>query len=571
MKGLLLVSLVVILTLGMILSGCASASTPTSQAPQSPQTTAATTAPQPPPSSAKPTTAAPPTTSVPPQSKTTAAPQATTTAAGQPKYGGTLRIIQNIMALEIGYPPDFGSQEGATSTLYAEPLAEYNMNTGACDPCLATSWDEDFANKTFTVHLRKGVKFHDNTDFNAEAVRWNFQLGIDNKKGSIWTMLKSMEIIDDYTLKFSFNDYPYDMKWVVLPTTMFSPTAIQKNGKDWAYKHEAATGPFTVTDYQQDISFTMKKFDNYWRKNEGYPYLDGIVFSRIGDLMVCKTMMESKQADIWEAMADPSLTVGMDKKGFIINATGPVQLLYWYLYPDTKPNSIFNDIKVRQAIASAINNPDLALAIGKGMYQGLNQLVYKDLYSYLPDYKGNPYNPALAKKLLADAGYPKGFKTKLTYENIMENEASAIQAYLSEVNIEVSMNPLTDSAWFPQLFGMGWEGLMLAFSGAGNDVYSISAFRDWLGPHRTIPFSMMREWSPEVLALMDKGLHTYDDNQRKAISAQLFKAANDQLNVIPLWERPIVAVHQPWVHSRHPAEGGLGGYRLIWKTWMDSH
>ena len=116
---------------------------------------------------------------------------------------------ENILTNNVGYPPEFGSQEGATSSIWAEALAETADDFETLTPFLATSWEEDFTGKTFTVHLRKGVKFHDGTDFNAEAARWNFQLMIDSKRFSLWQAVESIEVLDDYTLKISLNDYPY--------------------------------------------------------------------------------------------------------------------------------------------------------------------------------------------------------------------------------------------------------------------------------------------------------------------------------------------------------------------------
>jgi hypothetical protein len=81
----------------------------------------------------------------------------------------------------------------------------------------------------------------------------------------------------------------------------------------------------------------------------------------------------------------------------------------------------------------------------------------------------------------------------------------------------------------------------------------------------------LNDWSPEVLALLDKGLHTYDLEARKVVAMQLMTAAAEQLNVIPVYQRPIAVLNQPWVHSRHPEEGGYGSGRHIYRVWIDKH
>jgi len=480
-------------------------------------------------------------------------------------------VIQNLISTEIGYQPDMDTNASPIATTYAEPLAILNNQTAVLSPLLATSWDEDPANKTLTAHLRKGVKFHDDTDFNAAAVKWNWQGQIDAHKGLKY--LKSIDIIDDYTVRFSLTDYPYDAPISLLNNVlMYSPTAFAKNGKDWCYTHAVATGPFMVTDYKADVAITMKRFDNYWGKDQGYPYLDGILLKKIPDPVTAQTTMESKQADQWQIIPNPSLATDLAKKGFIVNATGPVQLSLWYLYPDTKPNSIFNDIKVRQAVAAAIDIPAITKLLGKGGYAALNQLVPAGLDGYNPTYKGIVYDPANAKKLLTDAGFPTGFSTNLTYsaENQEHIDAStAIQSYLAKVGINTTLIPLTAPAYFPAIFGAGWDGLFFGFSGCGNDQACISSFNTWMGPDRGLPF-LLRGWSPATVELLSKGMHTYDAATRKTIGQQLMAMATDQWNVIPLYGEPMVSINQPWVHDDHPRYG-LGYSRTPFKVWMDAH
>jgi peptide/nickel transport system substrate-binding protein len=565
MKKFLFLITAVMLISGLLISGCA---TPAATTPAA-TTPAATT-----PAATTPAATTPAATT--PAATTPAAttPAATTPAGPTPPdpgavYGGTFTIIENILTNNVGYPPEFGSQEGATATIWAEPLAELGDNFEDLNPFLATSWEEDPQAMTFTVHLRQGVKFQDGTDFNAEAARWNFQLAIDHKNIPLWHAITSIEVLDDYTLKFNLNDYPYNTKYTLLMQTFYSPTAIETNGPEWARDHAVATGPFKVVEFERDVQVVCEKFDGYWQK--GYPYLDKVIFKRVGDPLVAQAMMEAGEADSWEAMADPTPTVEMAKRGFKAYYTGrPVNGLQWYLYREVKPDSIFNDIKVRQAIAHAIDNEGIALAIGKGIYDPLRQLVPPGLYGYNPDYEGYPYDPDKAIELLAEAGYPDGFSTQLVYEVPSKDIATIIRDNLLAVGIDAELVGVTDNVWFPMIFGMGWDGLNLAFSGVGNDKYCIASFDSWLGPNRAIPF-VLPDWPQNVLDLLDEGLHTYDDETRKVVARNLITAATEYLNVIPIFQRPIAALNQAWVHSEHPEKGGLGTGRRIYKVWMDPH
>src|SRR3989304_6248734 len=158
-------------------------------------------------------------------------------------------------------------------------------------------------------------------------------------------------------------------------------------------------------------------------------------------------MMRTGEADTWEVLASPTIMEDMLKQGKKNGTGGPPQLLCWFLYPDNKPDSLFNDIRVRQAVSAAINRDALVQVVGKNMFTPTNQLVVAGLHSYNPDYKGISYDPALAKKLLADAGYPNGIRTKLTYESTMGDHAGTIQAMLQEANITVDLVSVTQGAW----------------------------------------------------------------------------------------------------------------------------
>jgi peptide/nickel transport system substrate-binding protein len=512
-------------------------------------------------------TAAPPATAANPS--TTGAPTVSSAAAGQPVRGGALTIIDNLFPDNLGYTREIPAT-GEFDCIYAETLAEPTDDYGTLIPLLATSWEEDTAAKTFTVHLREGVKFHDGTGFDAEAAKWNYQERTAGFQFGLGKMLKAIDVLDKYTLRFTLNDYPYNTATSILEdVTFYSPTAIKTNGRDWAISHETGTGPFTVVDFQPGVSFTAVRFDDYWQKDKGYPYLDKIIEKRIGDPLVQQALMEAKQADIWEAPNDPTPFIDMEKKGFKVRYTGkPAGNLAWFLRPEVKPDSIFNNIKVREALACAMDTEALAQAIGKGIYKPLNQLAYEGINGYNPDFKNYNYNLERAKQLLKEAGYPSGFHTKLTYESTMTDEANAVAALLKKANIDVELQGEMVGAWIQDAI-QGWNGLMLFWADVDKTVDFIGSFNNWLGPNRSAPFQI-RDWSPHVLELLNQGMHTYDPGARKDIAKQLNTEASVQLNQIPLYARPIACCYQPWVHCTMPNEGGYP-WRHIYKVWMDPH
>ena len=140
-----------------------------------------------------------------------------------------------------------------------ENLAYFDDKGGVTTPGLATSWKSDYATKSITVELRKGVKFHDGTDFNAAAAKWNIDQYILAKKADI--LIKSVDIIDDYNIRVNLPSWDSDCIWKLMyyAGAMISPTAFEKAGttqkerEDWALTNPVGTGPFIFVSKQRDV------------------------------------------------------------------------------------------------------------------------------------------------------------------------------------------------------------------------------------------------------------------------------------------------------------------------------
>ncbi len=167
--------------------------------------------------------------------------------------GGVLRAIRNPFPKVLGYPPEQNPTDTIFALLYGERLSEWDEN-GNLIPVLAVSWEADPKNKTITYHLRKGVKFHDGTPFNAEACRWNLQLGKETGRLTDGQFVKSIDVLDEYTVRITCTEYSsvslLNYGWL----QQYSPTAFNKYGKEYLRTHAVGTGPFKLVDFQRDAS-----------------------------------------------------------------------------------------------------------------------------------------------------------------------------------------------------------------------------------------------------------------------------------------------------------------------------
>ena len=378
-----------------------------------------------------------------------------------PRYGGILKLSDLSDGQSIGYPskmsPVYGNRQAAPAI---EPLFRTDK-TGKPVPWLAMDEIGDVAAKTLTLPLRKGVKFHDGSDFNAEAVKWNLDQMLAAKRPGTETW-KSIDIVDDYTVRINLTQWDNTItgNFTYMTGMIISPTAYKKNGQDWCENHPVGTGPFEFVSWQKDARTVYKKFPGYWQK--GKPYLDGIEWTPMADQLTRQFSLRKGEIDLAIGIARKDLA-SMEKEGYVVSRTRIGSGAYVLIPDSANPNSPFADIRVRQAVGYAIDTEAIVKGILYGEAEPTNQYAYKGHWGYNPSVIGYPYNPAKAKQLLAEAGYTNGFKTKILYVTSADTDLlyTAVQGYLKAVGIDVELDPATTARHTQiSLGGAKWEGLV---------------------------------------------------------------------------------------------------------------
>jgi peptide/nickel transport system substrate-binding protein len=438
MKKLFMV-LSILLTLAFIFSGC-SGSTST--------TTSSTTVKSTVQSSTPPST----TQSVQASAKPTVVPSVT------PQSGGTL-AISVVDVTSLGYPPEMtGSTDGPYSSVCLETLFRFDQKLNLV-PLLATDWKADANNKTITLTLRQGVKFHDGTVFDAAACKWN----MDQFKAAGKVELQqvtSIDVMDDHTIRITMTNFDNTILTNLAGNAgrMISPTAFQAHNKDWAMKNPVGTGPWQFVSWQKDIAINWKRFDGYW---DGKPYIDEIIMRRYAD--ATSTLLDFKAGNLSIYNADVKDAADLKATGkynMVMPAMAQIPQLAGYA---TDPASPFANLKVRQALSYAIDNTNLANSIGLGSWKPQNQWTLPGSWAYNPNVVGYPYNPKKAKDLLTEAGYPGGLKTTLSFFNVGNavDEMTIIQNLLKESGFDCTLNPLQRPAFNDiAAVGKGWSGII---------------------------------------------------------------------------------------------------------------
>jgi peptide/nickel transport system substrate-binding protein len=307
---------------------------------------------------------------------TTTAKPATTTApvstAVTPKTGGILKIGTEVDATVLGNPPKQTTvQDTITSKTCVEALGRYDAK-GIMVPWLADSWKIDAANKTIMLTLKKGIVFHDNTPFNAAAVKWNLDRFMAAKRAE-FPAGTVVTVIDDYNLQLVLTTWDntaiIGMGYFAGPQV--SPTAWQKSAatdadrEAWATLNPVGTGPFQFVSWQKTVKQVYKKFPNYWIK--GQPYLDGIEWTFFADPTVMQAAYLNKEIDVVYILSPINANnLKSQKVNLNILSTGLGLQMSSVWYNSALPESPFANLKVRQAVSYAIN----AKAIVDALYYG---------------------------------------------------------------------------------------------------------------------------------------------------------------------------------------------------------
>ena len=372
-----------------------------------------------------------------------------------------------------GSPENFNPMLNETGTTFDanrpvySRLVNFKPGTTELAPGLAEKWDVSPDGLTYTFHLRHNAKWQSNQyftptrGFNADDVVWSFERqyspanpyhkvsgGTFDYYGDMGLpdLLDHVQKVDDYTVKFVLKmpNAPFvsdmAMDFSTIQSKEYSEALAKIGKQELIDQQPIGTGPFSFVAYQQDATIRYRAFKGYWGPKVG---VDNLVFSinkdpavRLAKLRAgeCQIAAFPNVADLPSIKADPKLKL-LSQPGLNIGYVAFNEL--------KKP---FDDVRVRTALSMAIDQQSILKAIYQGAGQPAKNLIPPTMWSYdsaTPAYK---YDPAAAKKLLADAGFPNGFETNLwampvqrPYNPNGRQMAELIQADLAKIGVKAKL------------------------------------------------------------------------------------------------------------------------------------
>ncbi|WP_034913687.1 MULTISPECIES: glutathione ABC transporter substrate-binding protein GsiB [Erwinia] len=403
---------------------------------------------------------------------------------------------------------------------------------------LAESYQASPDGLTYTVKLRSGIKFQDGSDFNAEAVKVNLDRASDPdshlKRYNLFKSIGTTEVVDPVTVKITLKQ-PFSafINTLASPAAaMISPTALKKYGKDIGF-HPVGTGPYELENWNQTDFVKVKKFAGYWKK--GYPKLDTITWRPVVDNNTRAAMLQTGEANL--AFPIPYEQAKRLESNAKLDLTTSPSIMQRYISFNVTQKP-FDNPKVREAINYAINRQALVKVAFAGYATPATGIVPPAI-QYSESFAAPQYNPAKARELLKEAGYPNGFETTLWSSHNHSTAQKVLQftqQQLAQVGIKVKVTAMDAGQRAAEVEGKGQKesGVRMFYTGwsasTGEANWALTPLFDTQSWPPTI-FNTAFYSNPQVDKDLADALKTTDGEKK----ASLYKDAQSRI-----WK------DQPW-------------------------
>lgn len=426
---------------------------------------------------------------------------------------------------------DYNSSRAAME-LY-DQLVRFKDGSTELEPSLAEKWDVSEDGLEYIFTLRDDVKFHDGTQFNANAVKFSIDRQIDpshpfHDTGQFayadftFGMVDKVEVLGDYEVKITLQEAfaPFLSNMAMHSASIVSPSAVEKYGEDFT-KNPVGTGPFKFVSWSPGVEAVLEKNEEYFGTS---PKISKIIFKPIAEAQTRLAELEAGNINlIVNVPPDDLVRLQDDDRVQIIEDAG---MHVWWTAFNTQKEP-FDNVKVRQAVNYAVDKE----AIIDGLLQGTGELanspIPPNVWGHNPNVKNYPHDPEKAKELLAEAGYPDGFEVDywvpesgsgMQQPQVM---AAAIQADLAKIGVKLNIQTFEWGTYLDKVFVPIEESDMdmhqMSWIGDNGDpdnfLYILLSGEQW----PTKGFNDSYYDNPEVNELLNKARVTSDKSERTAM------------------------------------------------------
>jgi len=406
------------------------------------------------------------------------------------------------------------------------------MPGGLMTPSLAESWQDSRDGLSYTFTLRKNARFHNGDPVTADDVKFSFERYRGASATLFKNKVKSVQVVSPTQVRFVLKEpWPDFMTFYGTTATgagwIVPKKYVEKVGDDGFKNAPVGAGPYRFVSAKPGVELVLEAFDQYWRKP---PSVKRIVMRAMTDETTRAAALKAGEVDIVYLLTGPVADEIRKTPGFRVVAP----LLsggFWLDLPDQwDPKSPWHDRRVRLAASHAIDRQAVNQAETLGFSRLTGSIIPK-IFQFAVPFEPPPYDPARAKKLLAEAGYPNGFDGGEFYPfPPYHSMGEAIQSYLQAVGIRTRIRAMERATFFAQWRDKKLHGVILVISAAfGNAATRLEPYviKDGIYAYGSLP---------EVDDLYVRQAREIDGKKREALVHEIQKTLHDRVIHVPIYE-----------------------------------
>jgi len=399
-------------------------------------------------------------------------------------------------------------------------------------PCLAESWKESPDGLVYEFKLREGLKFHNGDPFTAEDVKFSFLRYRGASAKLLHDRVKAVDIIDPYRIRFVLHTpWPDFLVIYATPATgaawVVPKKYLEKVGEDGFRRQPVGLGPYRFSRMTPGIELVLEANEQYWRKK---PSIKRVIIKGIPDRTTRMAMLKTGEADIGYLMVGlEAATIKADPKLRLAKVIPPAT--WWMEYPEQwNPKSPWHDRRVRLAATLAVDKKGLNDAERLGFSRLTGSMIpgVMDFALRLDPY---PYDPAQAKRLLAEAGYPNGFDAgELTPLPPFTTMGEAVGNYLATVGIRTRVRSMERATYMEAWRSKKLGGVILTVSAApGNASVRLETFVISSAPYASGGY-------PDIDDLFQQQAQERDRKKREVLLHRIQRLIHERVMFGPIFD-----------------------------------
>lgn len=409
-------------------------------------------------------------------------------------------------------------------------------------PGLVESWE--LGPSKAVLEIRRGVKFHDGSDLDAEVVRWNIEQMRNHTKSTLQQQLAPIDpksparVLGKYTLQVNitapFASLPVMLSDFEYQPRIVSKAAFERLGEAGLLKQPVGTGPFRLVKWESGVGLTARRFDDYWEKGEDgkpLPYVDEVVYRFIPQDSVRLVEMRTGNADLSDFIPAKDVPALKSDPKLVYHQNAFVASVYFFFFNGKRP-PFGENLKLRQAVQYAIDREAIAKVVGLGLGRPAKYHFTPGTVGYDESVPYYWYDPNRAKQLVKEAGYPNGLDITLSIvaRDIEQQQAEMMKQMLDAVGIRTTIEAMEQLAWTNRVLkGRNFQ-LATRRNISQPDPDRVLTL-DWTGSYTDVEI-------PELNRVAAEGRASFDPQRRHQVYARAQKMMYESAWWGYLWMMP---------------------------------